>query len=212
MAGQGTASPGGGTPGAISTSPLSLTPLPEDDLRRLRRASASPLFSLAFAPAVTSGADSRSGGHAPAAGQYSHSALGCSSNPAGDSPRSPAAASPYSEVPSSNGTGIALKIPVPLGTGDDDPGIWSIGRGRLPGSSYPLSWANGSMAIPEPSSVISRPGNDFAYLLQDPGRRGGSRPSRLRPLAVSPASVRRPAGSACDTGPGLRTTRFFVRG
>ena len=83
---------------------------------------------LLFAPAVTSGADSRSGGHAPAAGQYSHSALGCSSNPAGDSPRSPAAGSPYSEVPSSNGTGIALKIPVPLGTADDDPGTWSIGR------------------------------------------------------------------------------------
>ena len=43
-------------------------------------------------------------------------------------------------------------------------------NGSARGLVRTLSWANGSIAIPESTTVVSRPGNDLVYLLRDPGR------------------------------------------
>jgi len=39
------------------------------------------------------------------------------------------------------------------------------------GYASAMSWVNGSMAIPEPTSLTSRPGNNLGYLLRDWGLR-----------------------------------------
>ena len=50
----------------------------------------------------------------------------------------------------------------------------TLQNGYARGLVSTLSWANGSIAIPESTTVMSRPGNDLVYLLRDPGRRGQS--------------------------------------
>jgi hypothetical protein len=46
----------------------------------------------------------------------------------------------------------------------------TLQNGYARGLVSTLSWANGSIAIPESATVMSQPGNDLVYLLQDRGR------------------------------------------
>lgn len=83
------------------------------------------------------------------------------------------------------------------------PGYLVHWPGRLPGSSYPLSWANGPIAIPGSTSFTSRAGNDPCICSRIGVAGGGARHPAWRQLLADALVVPLyPAGAGWLTARG----------